>query len=208
MIRTSYCPGEWDFPALYESGQWEPDTRAALEKYLHPGTIFWDVGAWVGPVTLWAIQLGARVIAWEPDKTARQILRLNTTNMDVETRPEAWSSTMGQGWLNPDQYFGDSSARLGTYRPDGYAVLKTTPKKAFQDYSHRQLLPDLIKLDIEGGETDVLPTLGPLCVAHRVPLLVSCHQPWWQSELDPAWSDGLTLDQPFEAWNNVLCVPA
>jgi FkbM family methyltransferase len=44
-------------------------------RYLLPGDLFLDVGANVGTYTLWAIQHGAQVLAFEPDAKARRRLQ-------------------------------------------------------------------------------------------------------------------------------------
>jgi hypothetical protein len=70
----------WDFWAAYENG-WEASTFAVLDDYLSPpaqSPLLFDIGAWVGPITLWAASHNhARVVAVEPDTAALYYLRAN-----------------------------------------------------------------------------------------------------------------------------------
>ncbi len=49
----------------------------AWRRILRPGDLFIDVGASAGYYTIWAADLGARVVAVEPDPVARQLLERN-----------------------------------------------------------------------------------------------------------------------------------
>lgn len=195
---TPYKPDEW--PTFWDdvdNGTWEPETKTVLERFLHPGDVFADVGAWCGPVTLWAVQLGATVVAWEPDAVARKCLRQNTDGMPVEIRAEAWADRCGQMPLLPYTYFGDSSSQLGGYREDCRIVELTTPRVVFNSV-FQSTTPALIKVDIEGGEVRVLPDLTAVCRERRVPIYLSWHQDWWPSPVDEdvrrAWFDGYDLE--------------
>jgi predicted nicotinamide N-methyase len=67
-------PTFWD---RVEAGAWEPGTLLALQPLLGPGVLFLDIGAWVGPLSLFAAGMGARVIAVEADPRAEVQLRRN-----------------------------------------------------------------------------------------------------------------------------------
>lgn len=59
---------------------WE--TMQAWRNLLKPGDLFVDVGASAGSYSLWAADRGARVIAIEPNATARALLDANATLND------------------------------------------------------------------------------------------------------------------------------
>lgn len=220
MIQTPYRDGEWDFPALYESGAWEPETKAVLERFLKPGDLFVDVGAWCGPVSLWALDLGAQVLALEPDPKARETLRTNTAGRDIRVLPRALAATAGLAILAADNYFGDSQSRLlytgeveEFHTKETLAVMCLTPRQLFQQIQHWYgHLPTLIKVDIEGGEAAVMPRLGPLCSLHRIPLLVAWHQDWWPVPVEAGapevWFDGMDVTGAVGGWGQSLAVPA
>lgn len=56
---------------------WEADTFEFVRRNVAPGSVFLDIGAWIGPIGLYAASLGARVIALEPDPVSIVSLRDN-----------------------------------------------------------------------------------------------------------------------------------
>lgn len=56
---------------------WEQETFAFVENNVQDGTVFVDIGAWIGPISLYAAALGARVISLEPDPVAYSRLTEN-----------------------------------------------------------------------------------------------------------------------------------
>ncbi len=70
----------------------------AWRRLLRPGDIFVDVGASAGLYTLWAADLGADVIAVEPDPTARALLEKNLSlnRYSVEVVPAALAALPGR----------------------------------------------------------------------------------------------------------------
>ena len=84
--------GEWFDVALHNAVQekfwrnianWEPSTFSFVEAHAKPGVTFFDIGAWIGPITLLAAKRGARVIALEPDPVAFSALRDNLLLNDL-----------------------------------------------------------------------------------------------------------------------------
>lgn len=80
-----------------------PDWEAmwAWARLLKPGDLFLDVGANVGVYTLWAAELGARVISVEPDPDAfgRLVENVSLNNYSVSARNIALASEAGIGRL-------------------------------------------------------------------------------------------------------------
>lgn len=220
----SYQPDTWPggYWNTYDQGKWEPETFAVLKRFLTPGSSFCDIGAWIGPVTLWAVELGAHVDAWEPDVEARRCLTVNTVGMDVMIHAEAWSDTAGLAPLIPYEYFGDSSSRLA-YRPSedptqltegAVIVQKCTPRQVFNSV-YQNITPALVKIDIEGGETLVLPDLTAVCRERQIPIYLSWHEPWWPQPVDEterhSWFDGFELEpirgDGWTGFSELLAVP-
>ena len=56
---------------------WEADTFEFVRRNVTPGGLMLDIGAWIGPIGLYAASLGARVIALEPDPVSIASLREN-----------------------------------------------------------------------------------------------------------------------------------
>jgi FkbM family methyltransferase len=206
--RTPFVDGVWDFWGSYDRGEWEPGTRDTLERFLEPDDLFVDIGAWIGPVSLWAVGLGARVFAFEPDHIAYPQLQANVPS--AVTMRVALGRETGMGRLNnPRDFYGDSQSRLSDVA--GYPVQVVSVRHAAMAWE-RYGIPALIKMDIEGGELDVLPALAPYCLAHRVPLFVSWHEDWWQNPvtLDErrAWFEGFSLcEGGWRDFETLLAIP-
>ena len=64
----------WD---RVNAGEWEPGTFQFFEDVITPDTHVFDVGAWIGPTALFAVQLGASCTAFEPDPVAYAALEAN-----------------------------------------------------------------------------------------------------------------------------------
>jgi FkbM family methyltransferase len=173
-------PHGWDaFWRVYESGAWEPDTRALVDT-LDQGVLFVDVGAWIGPVTLWALDRGAKVIAVEPDHVAAAELRRNVP-ATVEIWEGAVATHSGHGFLaaNPNGgAFGDSMSRLADA---GRAVRAWTLPEILDGR-----VPALVKIDVEGYEAELCPVLMPWLAERGIPVQVSFHG----SQADPEWFAG------------------
>ncbi len=189
-----------------DAGIWEPETLAVLERFLHPGDTFIDVGAWVGPVTVWACELGARVLALEPDRVAYNNLLANTHGMTVTTIPVALASAAGFGLLAAGSNgYGGSMSHLADV---GEPVRTVTPEWLIDQAPSAALM----KVDIEGGEIDVLPTLAPLCAERGIPLYLSWHEPWWSHPVSlderQSWFAGFSeVEGAWGGWEQLLAVP-
>ena len=69
-----YHIGFWRLAA---KGVWEPHTFRILAKFLHPDSVYLDLGAWIGPTVIYAARKCAQVICFEPDMIAYQYLIWN-----------------------------------------------------------------------------------------------------------------------------------
>ena len=120
----------------------------AWKRLLHPGELFIDVGANIGAYSLWAADLGARVIAIEPDPTAAERLRANLAlnpGIDVEVVEAAASTVDGITSLTTGL---DSKNHLG----EGQEVTAVTLDRV----ASASASIAGIKIDVEGAERLVL----------------------------------------------------
>jgi FkbM family methyltransferase len=129
-------------------GRWEQPVVEAFVAALRPGDVVYDVGAWIGPYTLLASKLvgeHGRVISFEPDPVARAQLEHNVTlnrAANVQIFAIALSDRNGTARLSG----GGSEAVVGA---TGNAEVETM---TLPDFIAKEGVPDLIKVDIEGGE--------------------------------------------------------
>lgn len=163
----------------------EPFTVELIES-LSPGEVFWDVGANVGSYTLLAAARQLATVAFEPVSenygTLCRNLALNGMLDSVVTLPIALGPATGLTWFHRmDMRSGAAS----------HFVSDDPHKRSF----HKQMMPVLpadqaqamfglpwphaIKLDVDGGEQDVLAgAVGILACESLRHLLVELHQEW------------------------------
>lgn len=153
----------------YEGIGWEVETRELIEATLGPGDLFVDIGAWIGPVTLWALEQGARVVAVEPDPVALAELKRRVPG-DVEIWEGAVAVEAGSAASKPnhDLELGKSVSRLCD---EGDVEVRT--------WTLAEILggrvPALVKVDVEGYETELAPTIVPRLAEMGVPLQLELH---------------------------------
>jgi FkbM family methyltransferase len=132
---------------------WEIDTFEFVKRVAGPGTVFFDIGAWIGPISLYAARLGSRVVALEPDPIARQILITNCelNDVDISVLPAALSdSSNGMALYGGSRGLGAStSSSLGVDPRNRVKVSTITVQDLLQMQNDEQAA---IKIDIEGHE--------------------------------------------------------
>jgi FkbM family methyltransferase len=169
-------PTFWDRAAV---GTWERGTFVALDQVLEAGTTLLDLGAWVGPITLYAAARGARAIAVEADPAALVQLRANiAANPDLEARIEVVARAVapqpGTVRMGARRKPGDSmSSALLAGAERSWDAVAITPGELAGLIEHPVRLA--IKLDIEGGEYALMPRMGPLLRRPGTALLLSLH---------------------------------
>lgn len=200
-------PHGWrHFWGLYHSGRWEPETRQLIRDVLRPGSLFVDIGAWIGPTVLWALETGATVVAVEPDPIAWPELRTQVQASGMSERVEIHNCAIGPqtgpGWLqiNPKAggAYGDSMSRLA----DSGAPVDVRTLSDVLDGRR----PDLVKIDIEGGEVVLWGTLVPWLAAQATPLQMSCHGQMPDRGLfqDAGYRE---LRWPDHTWGDIVALP-
>ena len=168
---------------------WEPDSFDVLRRLLTPDSVFVDVGAWIGPLSLYGAHLARQCHAVEPDPLARAALTANVAlNPDLSDRiwvyPVAVAEFEGAARLGnlTSQSGGDSMSSL-LYRdaPTSWAVDCVTLEGLIDSLGIAN--PGLVKIDIEGAEVEVLS--GSLAYIERVkpPLFLSVHGRFWPDPL-------------------------
>ena len=140
----------------------EPWTVRWIEDYLEPGDVLYDVGANVGAYTLLAAVAvpGMRVVSFEPSPANFAALCANVDLNGVSDRviavPLALGDRARSALLDRDAAVPGGSPRLGNAVPAEAATKVLVDR--LDDVIRRFDLPtpDHLKLDVEGGELDVL----------------------------------------------------
>ncbi|CUH44098.1 FkbM family methyltransferase [Ruegeria atlantica] len=165
-------------------GKWEPETFAVLDKYLSADRDYLDIGAWIGPTVLYGARKARHVWCFEPDPTAFRHLAWNLDLNDIHNVSAfgvALSDQFGVARMASVRgEAGDSTSSLlhdGTHGNDALTI-------AWDQFEATNDLSgvSLVKMDIEGAEFFVLPTILPWLKRTRPTLYLSLHSPLLSEE--------------------------
>ncbi len=148
----------WRFhkPELYAIAR---SDRERLRRFVPEGSLAFDIGANVGDVTALLLDIGARVVAVEPN---RQLADLVQRRHRVAVEAVALGAREGEGTLHLGHDPGHStlSEEWRGLHPDWYAetvsVLVTTLDRLIARYG----IPRFVRIDVEGYEASVLQGLS------------------------------------------------
>lgn len=166
-LQVLITPGEETSRALFVSGAYEPTSMLALQRFLFPGAVLFDVGANIGLYTLvGSRRVGAtgHVYAFEPSSRERAILEQNVTRNhcdNVTAIAAAASDRAGTGTLQvaAGQHRGQNTlAPTFAYPSVSVEREEAVPLVSLDDLWRARTvrLPDVLKIDVEGSELQVL----------------------------------------------------
>jgi FkbM family methyltransferase len=158
--------GQYDEVWKYiNSGKWESQTCKILDYFVGREDIVIDLGAWIGAVSLYAEQLASKVYAVEPDPVVFPFLEKNVLqNPELKSKIRccklAISKQNGLFTLYARKQYGVSSSSSLPRIRDGLSTeqVRGITLREFID-SEKIKKIDFIKMDIEGGEFDLLPSI-------------------------------------------------
>ncbi len=170
----------------YWLGTYETDLQTAIRELVLPGMVAYDVGANVGYISLLlarAVGPQGRVIAFEALPANVERLRLNLTlnpegeRVYVVHAAVTDSSGEVRFLVGPSGGMGKAEGSAG--RQAEYASSITVPGLALDDFtaSAAPPLPQVIKIDIEGGEVLALPGMRRLLADAQPLVLMELHGP-------------------------------
>ncbi len=170
--------------AIYYGQVWRRGRLEAFyRQFLPPGSLAFDIGSHVGNRTRAWRNLGARVIAVEPQPDFFRLLQLlYGRDPKVNLEPCGIAAQAGQGrlWISSatptvstctQEWVDDakSARRFESVRWDQNISIEL---RSLQELVDQHGLPDFCKIDIEGGEEDALrglrvpvPALSFECIA-------------------------------------------
>lgn len=185
LLNTSFSIAPFEHSPFWESianGEWEQDSYRIILAFVDENDTVLDVGSWAGPISLFAASIAKKVYALEPDPAIFPQLKHNVKlnpklSTKVSCHQVALFHTSGTQALFAREKYGQSSSSL----------LERSRDKLSNEQCQTITLLDLvaqekidkvnfIKLDIEGGEFDLLPTLSPALQELNYPTLyISFH---------------------------------
>jgi len=180
---TFKCDTEhMEFWEKVNNGIWEPSTFNIYSRFLIKDSTYCDIGAWIGPTVLYASVRSMKVICFEPDLVAYKYL-LHNININqlhnVLPFNIALSDFDGTGRMSSfAQSLGDSaSSLLNTDKAkESIEVLCLTWSNWHTIVKPGKI--DFMKIDIEGGEFSLLPTMKDYLTQEKPILYLSIHAPY------------------------------
>jgi FkbM family methyltransferase len=157
----------------FVKGDFEPYKTEAFLKIIEPEDVFFDIGAHFGYFSIIAADKGAKkVFAFEPRPSNTKFLKKHLVLNEVPnvTLVEAAvAASEGYGKFNTK-----TGSALGHLDKMGDLEVKVVN---LDEMVRKELLPkpDLIKIDVEGGEMEVLNGIREIVRTCRPRLLVATH---------------------------------
>lgn len=169
---------------------WEPFTFESFRQAANPNKIAIDVGSWIGLTGIWLCKNFKHVLCVEADKLSVKALEANLKASDCQNYsiiPYALYNSKTKLYFGPNSFIENPTLN------DSMSQLKTTTDKS-DDYAidtiiFSDIIKDipvddigLLKVDIEGGEENIIEELMLFSTEHKIPILLSFHISWWKNK--------------------------
>lgn len=170
----------------YLAKRYELDVVEKIKSLSLKGTTAIDIGAHAGYYSRLLVDLGAYVVAFEPNPTSFRYLNRNMAGYTWEAREEEnFSHTLEEcalSYHSGNAYLSDvNDLEHGRVMKEGtYSI----PVKTLDDYWDMfETEVSLIKIDVEGGEAGVLAGADAFLTAHRETALILEYAPIFLNQL-------------------------
>ncbi len=170
----------------YWLGTYEPELQAALRDFVRPGAVIYDVGANIGYVSLLLAKAAGetgKVFAFEALPENAERWQRNMALNGMESRMSLFAGAVTQT-AGPVRFLLHASGGMGKAagsagRTDTYLSEITVPGISLDEFAFEMgnPLPQVVKMDIEGGEVLALPGMGRLLAEARPLMLMELHGP-------------------------------
>lgn len=174
--------------------QWENETFKIFDQYLSKDKIFIDIGGWIGTTAMYGARKSKHVYSIEADNKS-----INDMMINLKTNCANNYTLINKAIFNIDDIkikFGknihlenskmnDSTSQI--YSDDiitnEYYLAETiTIENIIKKYQMNVSEISLIKVDIEGGEENILNDLFDIHTKYGIPLYISFHYSWWKDK--------------------------
>jgi FkbM family methyltransferase len=171
--------------------RWEEETFVVFDKYLDKNKIFIDIGAWIGTTALYGSRKSKHVYCIEADKKSFDDLSENMKN-NCEKNYTLINKAIyeidnicvnfGKNSFLKNSKLNDSTSHIQTNhktKDDNYMIETITIESLISQYNINPNEISLIKVDIEGGEENILRQMYSIHKAHNINVYISFHYTWW-----------------------------
>ncbi len=201
---------------VIDSGAYEPEIMEQCRPWITPQAVCLDVGAGIGFFACFFAALidpeaGGQVHAFEPvprfHKRLLKNIRINGFQQRVTVYQQALGRQSGTLKLHIIPHTKTNNAvgenriaghhRIEFRRARGKATVAPLTTLDAWSRATRPGRVDLMKLDVEGGELDVLHGAHELLAMHR-PVIVGEFNPYWMAQTHHGFQDVMNLVSPMK----------
>ncbi len=163
--------------------RWEPQTYKILSEFLNSDSVYCDIGAWIGPTAIYAAKKCRQVICFEPDPVAYQYLLWNISlNRLSNVMPFNIALASPDGIVKMASFtkeLGDRmTSLLDAGQKEGAIDVLALTWETWSGISRIGKI-DFFKIDIEGGEFTLIPTIKDYLLRHKPIVYLSTHTPFF-----------------------------
>ena len=183
---------------LVQWDTWELDSFHIFNHYKNNEGIYLDIGAWVGPTAIYCANIYKKVIAIEPDPLALKELKKNISINNINNITvieKGLSSKNGISQFGGNGKLGNSESTLLIENKEEYLSYQGRHTETWKD-CHNEIVEietitienlieqekidpkniSLIKMDIEGGEKIVVPSMVNFLNTYKPIFYISLHR--------------------------------
>lgn len=171
-----------DFWALVHKGKWEPETYAIFDRFLNSESVFLDIGAWIGSTALYGAQIASETHAFEPDPVSFRELEANfQANSDaswfpkIQIHQKAIAVNTGKLKIGSKNEGGDSMSSVLFQNEEQSWKVDSVDLKTLISRRNLEGKPLFLKIDIEGGEYNLIPSLKEFFESQNASVFLALH---------------------------------
>lgn len=176
--------------------EWEHDTFAIFDHLLDKEKILIDIGGWIGTTAMYGSRKSKFVYCVEADNESFRDLSKNmATNCEKNYmlfnnaiyNVDGVDITFGKNLFLGQSKMNDSTSQIHDVgddqddQDDNSYRIKTISLQRILTFTDPSKI-SLIKVDIEGGEENILDDLFAIRMEYRTPLYISFHYDWWKDK--------------------------
>lgn len=171
---------------------WENDTFTVFDRFLDSKKVFIDIGGWIGTTGMYGSRKSKHVYSIEADNQSYNDMTLNFQNNCKNNYTlinkaiyniDNIDIKFGKNKYLQNSKMNDSTSQIydiNNTSDQVCSVQTITLQSILNSYSIDPSEISLIKVDIEGGEENILHDLYAIYKQYNVPLYVSFHYSWWK----------------------------
>jgi FkbM family methyltransferase len=174
--------------------QWEYDTFEVFDKYLSKDKIFIDIGGWIGTTAMYGSRKSKHVYSIEADNNSFNDMIINFKRNCINNYTlinkaifniDNIEIKFGKNLYLENSKMNDSTSQIyndDIITNDYYLAETITIENIIKKYQIDASEISLIKVDIEGGEENILDDLFNIHIKYSIPLYISFHHSWWKDK--------------------------